>query len=58
MTNEQLESWAANQAEEIITMIDSLWQNKDLADLVKMRVLTIEAHGAMRHANQVRMQRS
>lgn len=57
MTNEQLEGWAAKQAQELITLVDNLWKNKDLANLVKMRVLAIEAHGAMRHADQVKMQR-
>ena len=49
-----LEQWAAQQAREIVEMVENLYNNPLLPDLVKARVLVIEARGAMRESNEER----
>ena len=53
-----LEQWAAQQAREIVEMVENLYGNPGLLDLVKARVLVIEARGAMRESNEARMKKS
>lgn len=48
--------WALQQAQEIIDMVQYPLADKSaLVDLVKGRVLTAEARGALRQANESRL---
>ena len=53
-----LDIWSLQQAQEIIDMVQyPLTSGTALLDLVQARVKVIEARGALRNANETRMER-